>query len=344
MEQELDILINYLKQIRDIDTKTMMDTKEILDSLAKPIGALGKLEHICMKLSGITGEVYNDISKRVLVIMCSDNGVVERSSTINKVIDITNGITAGVSIAKSNSTDIRIVDVGIDSDIEIPGVINRKIRKGTRNIVKGSAMSYEECIQAILVGIETVKNLKNEGYNIIGVGEIEEENIFCSSTLLIALTNTNIDEVLGEELITNKNIILEAIAVNNTNINETIETVSKVGGFDIAAMIGLYIGAAVFNIPIVVDGCISMVAALAAYRINPAIRDYMILSNSLDKFSYQVIAKELGLYSMLDLNISLGEGCGCPIAFSIIQSACDIVKNMGTNNEIYNCKLLKTQF
>lgn len=345
---------NNLKQLQDVINGIENSNREIkieadkrMTSLAKPLKSLGKLEEIAIKLSGITGKVKNNITKKIVIIMCSDNGVVEegvasapQSVTLAQTINFTKGLTGVAVLAKANNSDLMVVDIGINCDFNHPKVINKKIRKSTYNMAKEAAMSSDEAIKAILVGIECVKNAKESRYEILGVGEMGIGNTSTSSAVLSALTNISVEEVVGrgagitdEAFEKKKRVIKKAIEINNPIKDDPIDVVSKVGGFDIAAMAGIFLGAAYYKLPVVIDGFISAVAALVAYRLNPKSKDYMFTSHDSKELGYKTAMKELELSSMLNLDMGLGEGSGCPLAFSIIDSACAVMNNMATFKE-----------
>lgn len=175
----IETLNNIISNIQDVNREALKKADDRMTSLAKPLKSLGKLEDMAIKLAGITGKVKNKLDKRAVIIMCSDNGVVEegvasapQSVTLAQTINFTKGLTGVAVIAEANNTDLMVVDVGINCDFNCQGVLNRKIRKSTSNIAKGPAMTYEECVKAILVGIECVRDAKNKGYDIVGVGEM----------------------------------------------------------------------------------------------------------------------------------------------------------------------------
>ena len=343
-KKELDFIING---ITELDKAAIDEAKKRVDFLAKPLGSLGKLEDIAIKLAGITGKVKNKIKKKCIIIMSSDNGVVEegvasapQSVTLAQTINFSRGLTGVAALAKENNTDLIVVDIGVNTDKKIPGVIDRKIRKGTSNIVKDRAMSYEECIIAINTGIDMVKKAYNDGYSILGVGEMGIGNTTTSSSVLVSLTGCSVEEAVGkgagitkEAFEKKKWVVSEAIRVNKPNINDPIDVLSKVGGFDIAGMTGVFLGAAYYKIPVVIDGFISAVAALVAVRLNPLVKEYLISSHCSKEIGYNIAMKGLGLEPMVNLDMRLGEGSGCPIAFSIVEFSCAMMNNMGTFDE-----------
>lgn len=340
-KKELDFVING---ITELDKNAIEEAKKRVDFLAKPLGSLGRLEDIAIKLAGITGKVKNKINKKCIVIMSSDNGVVEegvasapQSVTLAQTINFSRGLTGVATLAKENNTDLMVVDIGVNTDKKIPGAIDRKIRKGTSNIVNGQAMSYDECIRAISTGLEMAKKAYEDGYSILGVGEMGIGNTTTSSSVLVSLTGCSIEEAVGkgagitkEAFEKKKWVVSEAIRVNKPNEKDIIDVISKVGGFDIAGMVGVFLGAAYYKVPVVIDGFISAVAALAAVRLNPLVKEYLISSHCSKEIGYNIAMKEMMLEPMLNLDMRLGEGSGCPIAFSIVEFSCAMMNNMGT--------------
>ncbi|SFD02196.1 nicotinate-nucleotide--dimethylbenzimidazole phosphoribosyltransferase [Clostridium uliginosum] len=340
-------LREIIDQIEDINNEIVVKANERMNSLAKPLNSLGKLEQMAVKLSGITGEIKNTLDKRAIIIMCSDNGVVEEGIasapqyvTLAQTINFTKGLTGVAVIAKANNTDLKVIDIGINSDFEHPLVLNKKIRKSTNNIAKENAMTYDEAINGILIGIEAVKNAKEEGYKILGVGEMGIGNTSTSSAILSSLTGYKVEDVVGygggilEDAFKKKiAVIKRAIEINKPKIDDPIDVIAKIGGFDIAGMTGVFLGAAYYKVPVVIDGFISVVAALLAFRLNKKTRDYMFTSHGSKELGFKVAMKELNLQAILNLDMGLGEGSGCPLAFSIMDSACAVMNNMATFKE-----------
>jgi len=334
----------YISQIKNPDANAMAKARERLDSLAKPPGSLGKLEGIAVTLAGIGGEMFYDVSKRCVIIMSSDNGVIDegvasapQAVTYAQTINFTKGITGVAVIAKQFNADLVIVDVGINADINHPLIQNKKIRKSTYNIANRDAMTYDEAAQAILIGIETAVEAVKNGYTLLGAGEMGIGNTTTSSAILCALTGIPAEQATGkgaglkEEAYLHKiKVIQTAIKNNKPNIDDPIDVLAKVGGFDIAAMAGVFIGGAYMRVPVVIDGFISMVAALTAYRISPIVKDYMLASHASYEQGFIHAANALGIEPCLNLNMRLGEGSGCPIMFAVIDAACAVIRDMGT--------------
>ena len=339
-----DKLNGYISQIERLDEAVMEKARERQALLAKPPGSLGKLEDISVKLAGICGEMFYDAGKRCVIIMSSDNGVFEegvaaapQAVTYAQTLNFTKGITGVAVLAKQFGADLIIVDVGIDADIDHPMIRNKKIRKSTWNLARGQAMTYDEAVRAILVGIETAVDAAGEGYKLIGAGEMGIANTTSSAAVLCALTGIDAEKTVGkgaglnEEAYRHKiNVVRTAIANNKPDPADPIDVLAKVGGFDIAAMAGVYIGGAIMKVPVVIDGFISIVAALAAARLAPLVKEYMFASHASFEQGYVHAAEALGVEPCLHLDMRLGEGSGCPIMFAVIDAACAVIRNMGT--------------
>lgn len=318
-----------------------------IDNLAKPIGSLGTLESIAVKMAGITGKIHNRISKRNIVVMCADNGVVDEGvsacpNNLTAVLteNLTRNCTGVTVLSEFTGTDITVVDIGVDAVFNNPLIIDKKIGMGTKNIAKGPAMSYEQAVSAIEAGIEIIDDLCIKGYDIFGTGEMGIGNTTTSAAVLSVLSGMSPSITAGkgaglteEQFQNKKKVIKSAIELNNPDPKDPIDVISKVGGFDIAGMCGCFLGAAKNKKPIVIDGFISSAAALCAVRLNKYVKDYMFPSHLSDEPGASYIMKEIGLEPMLNLHMRLGEGSGCPLAFQIIDSALYIMDNMPTFGE-----------
>lgn len=343
----MNLLKETIENISPNNLEAMKLTRAKWDSLVKPIGSLGQLEEITIKLAGITGNIHNKIDKKAIVVMCSDNGVVEEGvSSAPQVFtrllteSMAKGITGVATLAKFTNTDIKTVDIGLNGSMDNPKVINKKIANGTKNFTKTSAMTYEEGIKSIEIGIEIGDMLYNSGYDIVGTGELGIGNTTTSAAILSVLGGLDVDTVCGkgagltdEQLENKKNIILRGIEVNKPNKEDPIDVLSKVGGFDIGGMCGLFLSAAKNKKPIVMDGFISSAAALCAISLNPLVKDYIIPSHLSNEPGAISMMNVLGLKPLFNLEMRLGEGSGCPFAFQVLEAALYTLENMGTFNE-----------
>ena len=331
----------YLNGIRPLDDFAMAEARQRQAQLAKPPGSLGRLEELSIQLAGITGWVHNKIEKKHLLVFAADNGVVDegvssapQSVTLMQTINLTRHKTGASTLCKHFGCEITVCDVGVNADIKEPAVLNRKIAYGTQNIVKGPAMTREQAVQAIMTGIELAKKTDAD---VLGVGEMGIGNTTTSSAVLSILLDASVEDVTGrgggitdQSFLKKKQVIKDAITINNPDKNDVIDVLAKVGGFDIAAMCGAFIGAAVTRRPVVIDGFISAVAALCAYKLCPDVKGYLIPSHASYEIGYQLAMSAMDLEPIFLLGMRLGEGSGCPLAFEILNAACAIINDMAT--------------
>ena len=357
-----EILFNTIKKITALDRNKMKKKENELNSLLKTPKGLGKLEELAIRLEGMS-ENYKPCKKMVLV-MAADNGVErEKVSKSKRVITqyvveaMLNGKSSINALSMAYNADVKVVDLGIDEssdikkEIDLSGIINRKIMKsGTNNIAKQAAMEYENAVKAIETGIEMVDEFVRNGYNLFATGEMGIGNTTTSSAILKVLTDFSLDEIVGygsgiddKTLEHKKNVVKKAVEVNglskffeeNINVtgkkekfekNKIIDVLAKVGGLDIAGMVGTYLGCAKKRVPVVIDGFISAISALVAYKICPNCRDSMIASHLSEEPGMKYIMKELDLEPMFFMNRKLGEGTGAVMMFPVIEGACNITE------------------
>ncbi len=337
-------LQTLIASIKPLDQAAMDKAKARQDSLIKPPGSLGKLEDISVQLAGITGEVKNRCPKKHLLVFAADNGVFEegvasapQSVTLQQTINLTLGKTGACVLVKQAGAELSVCDVGVAVDVKAPDVINKKIAYGTKNITKEPAMTRGQALEAILIGAERAQTVDAD---VFGTGEMGIGNTTTSAAVLSTLLSVSPERVTGrgagitDEAYENKKRVVErAIEINKPNKDDVIDVISKVGGFDIAAMCGAFLGAASKRKPIVIDGFISAVAALCAYRLAPEAKNYMIPSHASFEIGYALALEALGLSPMLAMNMRLGEGSGCPLTFQLIDAACAVMNDMATFSE-----------
>ena len=309
--------------------------------LAKPPGSLGRLEELSVQMAGITGKVHNKIEKKHLLVFAADNGVVAegvssapQSVTLMQTVNLTRAKTGASVLCKHFGCEITVCDVGVNADIKEPKVLNRKIAYGTQNIVHGPAMTREQAVQAMMTGIELAQKTDAD---VIGIGEMGIGNTTTSSAVLSVLLDADVEAVTGRGggitdagFLKKKQVIRDAIAINQPDQNDVIDLLAKVGGFDIAAMCGAFIGAAATRRPVVIDGFISAVAALCACRLCPNVRGYLIPSHASYEIGYKLAIDAMDLQPIFLLGMRLGEGSGCPLAFEVLSAACAILNDMAT--------------
>lgn len=341
------MIYEMLKDIRPLDEEAQKKAKHYIDHLSKPIGSLGTLEDIVIRLYGMNNDMIKGAIKKSIVIMCADNGVVDEGVSacpqeVTAIVteNFSKGITGVCALSKFYNSDLTVVDIGVKKDFNNEAIINRKISYGTSNIAKGPAMSREDVLKAINVGIEVVDKLKNEGYNLIGTGEMGIGNTTTSAAVVCALTSVSPEIVVGmgsgltkDGFINKQRVVTKALEINKPNKDDAIDVLAKVGGLDIAGLCGVFIGCAKHRIPVVIDGVISAAAALCAYRLNPLTRDFMFPSHGSMEKGCDIALGELKLIPMVNLNMRLGEGSGCPFAFNIIEAAVYTMERMASFDE-----------
>lgn len=341
MQKELDALV---REVLPLDRSAMTAAEEYQARLAKPPGSLGRLEEISIQLAGITGHVHNALNKKQLLVFAADNGVVAegvssapQSVTKQQTINLMRGKTGAAVLAKHFGCGLTVCDVGVNADIYESAVLNRKIAYGTQNICTGPAMTREQTLQAILTGAEIARTVDAD---VIGVGEMGIGNTTTSSAVLAVLLGADVEAVTGrgggiteESFRKKKAVIRTAIEVNRPDRDDVVGVLSKVGGFDLAAMCGAFLGAAAARRPAVIDGLISAAAALCAVRLCPNVRSYLVPSHASFEIGYRLAMEAMDLHPLFDLGMRLGEGSGCPLAFQVLDAACAVINDMATFDE-----------
>ena len=341
MQEKIEALV---RAVQPLDQKAMLAAEAHQARLAKPPGSLGRLEELSVQLAGITGKVHNELPRKQLLIFAADNGVVAegvssapQSVTMQQTINLTRGKTGAAVLAKRFGCGLTVCDVGVNADLCESAVLNRKIAYGTQNICAGPAMTREQALQAILTGAAVAEDVDADA---VGIGEMGIGNTTTSSAVLGVLLGADVDKVTGrgggiteESFRKKKAVIRTAIAVNRPNRNDVIDVLAKVGGFDLAAMCGAFLGAAASRRAAVIDGFISAVAALCAVRLCPLVRGYLIPSHASFEIGYRLAMEEMALRPLFDLGMRLGEGSGCPLAFQMLDAACAVMNNMASFDE-----------
>ncbi len=341
-------IINIINEIRPLDQNAMQMAKDRQNTLIKPLGSLGKIEELSVRLAGITGNYASRFDKKAIVIMCADNGVYEEGVspapqvvTLMQALNFQKRITGVGVLSKLSGSDMVVVDIGINSDVTSEQFLDRKIRKGTRNLAKEPAMTRDEVLRAIEIGVEETRKLAQAGYRVIGTGEMGLGNTTTASLVIMALTDCSVDDATGkgaglteEAFAHKKQVINNALEMRKPDPNDPLDVLEKVGGYDIAGLVGVYLGAAYHRMPVVIDGVISAAAALVAYRLCEQSRDCMIPSHCSEEPGYGRAMATLGMKPYFNLDMRLGEGTGCPFTFLLIDAAQMIINDMATFEEV----------
>ena len=344
----MSLIESICKNIYPLDTRFMEQAQARQDRLIKPQGSLGKLEDISIQLAGIYGSKYFDTTKKIVLSFACDHGVYEegvapnnQNITLLQSRNFPKKINGVGTISKFVGSDVQLIDVGINCDEPIEGVIDCKIRKSTSNMAKGPAMTRQEAIRAIEIGIEMSEKYIQEDYKVIGIGEMGIANTTPSAAIISVIAGCDPQEVTGmgaglkKELLQHKaQVIRTAIEINQPNPTDGIDILQKVGGFEIGSMAGVILGCSANRVPVVLDGFISYAAALIAVNINPRCKDYMIASHYSAEPGAKKALELLGLDPFLKMDMRLGEGSGAALAFNMIEAANYVYKNMLTFDEV----------
>lgn len=340
------ILEAVMKQIIPADEEIYKACEYKWDHIAKPVGSLGKLEQLVCTIAAASGTVDIDIRKKCVLVFCADNGVLAQG-VAQSTHDVTTAIarslvrqTTSVSVmAKTCGAEVFPVDMGMVDKVE--GLLPYSVQNGTADISQRPAMTRENAIQAIQAGMELVGKRKQEGYGLIATGEAGIGNTTTSSAVLSVLLDKPVAEVTGrgsgltdEGLLRKQKAIEQAIKVNQPNREDVIDVIAKVGGFDIAAMTGAFLGGACYQIPIIMDGFISGVAALCAVRLCSDVKGFILPSHISAEPAGQMLMKELGFEPMLHGDMRLGEGTGAVALMPLLDMAVAVWKNAATFDDI----------
>lgn len=336
-------LDNIVSAIKPLDWKKVTEGQVFCDRLAKPLGSLGKLETIYARLYAMfDGNI--DLTQKVVMVYAADNGVVAEGISANPqettyIVskNMLLGRTGLGAIARYTKADIHLVDIGCCQDI-LPGQ-GSKVSYGTANMMLQAAMSKEDCIKAILIGYKETVTLIQRGYRLFGTGEMGIGNTTTSAAVISASLGLDPAEVTGygagltDEMKRHKvNIIQKAIA-KHAPYNDILDIVSKVGGLDMLGIAGTFLACAQYQLPCLVDGLISLTGLWIASQLSPHVLDYSFASHISTEPAYDIVSKRLNLQPMLLLDMRLGEGAGCPLAFSLMEIAVYTMEQMPTFEE-----------
>lgn len=318
------------------------------DHVAKPLDGMGRFEELTARIGAIQGTERIDISRKAVVIMCADNGIVEEGISQSGQ-EVTLAVAKNMAemrssvgkMAKVIGADTIPVDIGMNCGEKAPGVLDRKIRRGTRNFRKEPAMTEEEAVRGIFTGIELARDCRDRGYRILATGEMGIGNTTTSSAVAAALLGCRAKEVTGrgaglddEKLMRKRQVVAEALEKYGLAGAGPLQVLSSVGGYDIAGLAGVCIGGALFHVPVVLDGVISIVAALLAERLVPGTKAYLVPSHMGREPAAERLLAELGLAPVIYGDMALGEGTGAVMMFSLLELALGVYRDRTTFSDI----------
>lgn len=339
---------SVLERIKPVEASGSLLAQRRLKTLTKPPGSLGRLEDLAAWYVGITGKIPSPPLKKAVLVFAGDHGVVEekvsaypKGVTAEMVRNFLRGGAAINVLARQMGADVRVIDMGVDHDFgKLPGLIDRKIARGTGNIRRGRAMLRRQALSAVAVGCALAEEEARRGTNLLGTGEMGIGNTTPSSAVTALLTGSPVEAVTGRgtgidepTLRLKQDVIRDALRINRPNPDDPIDILAKVGGYEIAGIVGLLLGAAAHRIPVVVDGFISTAAALLAVALAPEVKAYLIAAHRSAESGHRIALDKLGLDPLLDLNMRLGEGTGAVLGMGLVESAVRILTEMATFDE-----------
>ena len=340
---------NIIKNIGGLKSDLLHRAQKKLDCLTKPQGSLGRLEEIAKQVVGIKDCEKPSLNNKVIFTLAADHGVTEEGVsaypgevTAQMVYNFLNGGAAINVLARHAGARVVIVDMGVAAKMQnakckMQNFKDKKIGFGTKNMVKGPAMTKEKAVKSIEAGIELLEEELKKGVDIVGAGDMGIGNTTSSSAITSCITGKEVEAVTGTgtgidpaRLQHKIEVIKKALKINKPNSQDAIDVLSKVGGFEIGGLAGIMLAAAYHRIPVIVDGFISGAAALIAYALQPKVKNFMIASHSSVEKGHKIVFNHIGLEPLFDLQLRLGEGTGAALAMHIVEAGVKILQEMAT--------------
>ncbi len=338
-------MVELLKKIEPASKKWEAKAWERLRSQIRPRGSLGMLELMGARLAAIKKSLNPELGRKIIFTMAGDHGVAAegvsaypQEVTGQMVYSFTQGWASINVLAGFIGAEVRVVDCGVAAELpeEWP-IVHRKIGKGTASILRGPAMSREEALKGLLLGAELVMGSFDEGYHLFGTGDMGIANTTPSTAIVAAFSGKPVSRLTGrgtgidDEAFERKVRVIEsALDLNRPDPEDPVDVLSKVGGYEIAALGGAILGAAAVKAPIVCDGFIATAGALVACKLAPSARDYLFLSHLSQEVGHKTMAELLELRPILDLGMRLGEGTGAALAMNIVEASAKVLGEIKT--------------
>jgi len=319
--------------------------KARLDDLAKPLGSLGRLEEVATQMVCIQRQERPSCAHKTVYVFAADHGVTEEAvSAYPKQVTaqmVRNFLAGGAAInvlARCAGAEVIVVDVGVDATFEPhPQLVQGKIRRGTRNMTRGAAMTKEEVSAALALGRCLLQRLPSSSGRLIALGEMGIGNTTAAAAITAALSDKPVEQVTGsgtgispEALVHKQQVIEKALQVNSARNANPIDILQRVGGLEIAATTGMVLEAFERRIPLVMDGFISTAGAAIAYAMEPRVKEILFAGHVSQECGHRVLLDFIGIDPILNLRMRLGEGTGAVLAMTIIEAAVSLFNEMAT--------------
>ncbi len=338
-------IVDMTSRIQPLDAAAMQAARERQAQLAKPPGSLGRLEELAVRVAGITGQSRPRFPHKAVIVLAADHGVaVEGVSAYPRAVTaqmVQNFLAGGAAInvlARRAGARVVVADLGVAADLPThPKLVGKKMGYGTRNMVEGPAMTPTEALAAIAAGIEIVETEVRQGLTLVATGDMGIGNTTASSAIVAAITGRPVADVTGRGTgldgrgwVRKVGVIERALAVNHPDPADALDVLTKVGGYEIAGLVGVILGAAAQRLPVLIDGFISGAAALVATELCPTARDYLIAAHTSVEIGHRVVLERMELVPLLNLNLRLGEGTGAALAMHLVDDAVAVLDEMAT--------------
>ncbi|PSR21516.1 MAG: 5,6-dimethylbenzimidazole synthase [Sulfobacillus acidophilus] len=333
-----------LGAVPPLDGSAMHRAQARLDDLTKPRGSLGRLESLVVQVAGIRGQIAPRITQPLTLIFAADHGVAkegvsayDQEVTEEMVVNAAMGSAVCSVLARGAGSDLWVIDVGVRRLVRHPGVRVRKVGLGTANLVRGPAMTAAELEEALEAGWQTVSEAIGQGYDLVILGEMGIGNTTAASAMSACLLGMATSDVVGpgtgvdaDRLARKCAVVDAALTINRPDGGDAWDVLQKVGGFEIAAMTGAVMAAAAHRMPILLDGVTTATAALAAVRVAPAVRPYLIAGHCSSEPAHAHLLQALQLAPLLDLDLRLGEASGALLALPLLTQALKMMAETAT--------------
>lgn len=339
------IIRSCLEEIQPVPENVLSQAQKHLDSLTKPPGSLGRLEELGRRYAAIKGLDSPEVRDKAVYVFAADHGVADQGVsafpaevTPQMVLNFLSGGAAINVLADHFAAQVHVVDMGVNYDFgNLPALLNKKIANGTNDFSLGPAMTRSQVEDAVQVGINLAQEAAGRGVDILGTGDMGIANTTASTAIIAALTRRPVKDITGrgtgidnDALVKKIYIIEKALQVNQPDLNDPLDVLAKLGGFEIAGITGFILGSAAARTPVVIDGVISGAGALTAYRLNPVAGDYMFMSHRSQEPAHDLLFDQIQQRALFDFEMRLGEGTGAVIGMSLLEAGAKIFSEMAT--------------